>query len=138
MSEAEIKEIYDAKGNLIIRCWYKDGKLHRENGPAWIEYDENGKVIEERWYQMGRLHREDGPAIIKYFLNEKVKNEVWYKDDLLHREDGPAWIEYDIDGGIIEKSYYVRGTKLSEKLFIKYRGINDIIKEHQKERRISL
>lgn len=41
----------------IIR-WYKEGVLHRENGPA-IE----AGVGFEAWYVNGKLHREDGPAV---------------------------------------------------------------------------
>ena len=38
--------------------WYKNGKLHREDGPA-IERADGYK----KWYKNGKLHREDGPAI---------------------------------------------------------------------------
>jgi len=38
--------------------WYRNGKLHREDGPA-IEYNYGTKY----WYRNGKLHREDGPAI---------------------------------------------------------------------------
>lgn len=38
--------------------WYKNGELHRENGPAYI--DKNGTKV---WYQNGLRHREDGPAV---------------------------------------------------------------------------
>ena len=38
--------------------WYRDGKLHREDGPA-IEYVNGTKL----WYRDGKCHREDGPAI---------------------------------------------------------------------------
>ena len=38
--------------------WYKDGILHREDGPA-VEYTDGTK----QWYRDGKLHREDGPAV---------------------------------------------------------------------------
>jgi hypothetical protein len=60
--------------------WYKDGQLHRNDGPA-ITFS-NGTVM---WYKDGKLHREDGPAI--YF---PLGVEMWYMHGLLHREDGPA------------------------------------------------
>lgn len=60
------------KNGLIIdeintKRWYKDGKLHREDGPA-VEYVDG----ERRWLKNGYLHREDGPAVeccntIKYW-----------------------------------------------------------------------
>jgi hypothetical protein len=40
-------------------CWYFDGLLHREDGPAFIRSDGS-----EIWYREGVFHREDGPAII--------------------------------------------------------------------------
>jgi hypothetical protein len=40
------------------KVWYKNGKLHREDGPA-IEWAHGTK----EWYLNGKLHREDGPAV---------------------------------------------------------------------------
>ena len=39
-------------------CWYKDNKLHKENGPA-VECDNGDKY----WYKNGKLHRDNGPAV---------------------------------------------------------------------------
>jgi len=56
--------------------YYKDKKmtiLHRLDGPAMVT-DHDG--TEEVWYKDGKLHREDGPAIIYgngqeyYYLND--------------------------------------------------------------------
>lgn len=38
--------------------WHKDGKRHREDGPA-AEYADGDRY----WYQHGKFHRDDGPAI---------------------------------------------------------------------------
>ena len=65
--------------------WYKDGKLHREDGPAVII----GSIRQE-WYRNGELHREDGPAVI-----DGNNYQVWYRNGELHREDGPAIIDGD-------------------------------------------
>lgn len=53
--------------------WFKDGLLHREDGPAveWFNVD-------KWWYIDGKLHREDGPAIeyysgyILWYINGKT------------------------------------------------------------------
>lgn len=37
--------------------WYKDGILHREDGPA-VEFATGTKA----WFENGRMHRTDGPA----------------------------------------------------------------------------
>ncbi|SDF64528.1 hypothetical protein SAMN04244560_01013 [Thermoanaerobacter thermohydrosulfuricus] len=140
MEEDKIRQkvVYWPNGSIRREAWYKGSWLHRENGPAWIEYTEDGRIIEERWYKNNKLDRDDGPAIIKYYPNGRKKLEVWYKGNFLHREDGPAWIEYDINDNIIEKRYYLKDGKIPEELFMKYKGINDIIKEQRMKRRISL
>ena len=38
--------------------WYKNGKRHRETGPA-VELSNGYKY----WYKNGMFHREDGPAV---------------------------------------------------------------------------
>ena len=59
------------------RCWFLNGKLHREDGPA-VELA-NG---EKFWYMNDKLHREDGPAIEKsngiiyWYLNGKEYTEA--------------------------------------------------------------
>jgi len=93
----------DADG---AKRWYRDGKLHREDGPAiewasgtkeWCRDDklhrEDGPAVvhadgDKRWYRDGKLHREDGPAV--EWANGTKR---WYRDGKRHREDGPA-IEY--------------------------------------------
>jgi len=40
-----------------IEAWYKDGKFHREGGPAYRH--KNSQI----WYKDGKLHRLDGPAV---------------------------------------------------------------------------
>lgn len=47
----------DSRGNIM---WYKDlGKLHREDGPAYIRVDGS-----KAWFLNGKRHRLDGPALI--------------------------------------------------------------------------
>jgi hypothetical protein len=43
--------------------WTKDGKLSREDGPAYIKYKGFIPVV-EKWYHKGKLHRADGYAVI--------------------------------------------------------------------------
>ena len=83
--------------------WYdKDGRFHREDGPAIIYPDRT-----ERWYKNGEYHREDGPAVIDkdvqmWFLNGKLHRigkpaaiysdvaQYWFLNGKFHCEDGPA------------------------------------------------
>ena len=69
------------------RHWYRNGKLHRDDGPA-IEYADGSC----KWFRNGELHREDGPAV--EYANGSCE---WFLNDERHREDGPA-VEY-ADGG---------------------------------------
>lgn len=62
------QECYENNGN---KWWIKDGKFHREDGPA-KEYADGTK----EWFIEGKRHREDGPAI-EYADGRKV----WYKND---------------------------------------------------------
>lgn len=43
------------------KFWFKNGKLHKEDGPA-VEYYNGTK----EWHQNGELHREGAPAIETY------------------------------------------------------------------------
>lgn len=79
--------------------YYKDGLLHREDGPA-VE----GKDGSKEWYLNGNLHREDGPAV-EYADGSKE----WYLHGNRHRLDGPA-VEWK-DG---TKEWWINGEKLSK------------------------
>lgn len=68
--------------------WYKDGKLHRDDGPALEQVIVPGKPwVDKYWYQNGEFHRDDGPAV-----ECDDGSKTWYRHGVLHREDGPAHI----------------------------------------------
>jgi hypothetical protein len=88
--------IVDLEGN---KCWYKNDKYHREDGPA-IEWADGSKS----WYINGRLHRVNGPAC------ELVKgSKFWYINGQLHRVGGPAMEHADRS-----KDWYIRGQRHRE------------------------
>ena len=64
------------------KCWYKDGLIHREDGPAII-YKDGAQY----WYKNGKYHRDDGPAAIC-----RDGSQYWLKNGKYHRDDGPAII----------------------------------------------
>jgi len=43
-----------------VQRWYKDDKLHKEDGPAVVWADGT-----QEWWREGKLHREDGPAVVR-------------------------------------------------------------------------
>ncbi len=65
------------------KFWYKDDKLHREDGPA-AEYS-NGTIF---WLINDNLHREDGPAI-----EDSDGTKYWYINDIDITEEVVNWIK---------------------------------------------
>lgn len=60
-----------------LMTWMKEGKIHRDNLPAEVDYDEI------RYYQNGLLHRDGGlPAIIHIDGGKE-----WYLHGVLQRKD---------------------------------------------------
>lgn len=78
--------------------WYKEGRCHREDGPA-VERADGTKY----WLIEGEFHREDGPAV-----ERADGTKSWYIRGKLHREDGPA-VEW-ADG---TKHWYIEGKYYS-------------------------
>lgn len=62
------------------KTYYLNGKLHREDGPAY-EHPNGTK----EWWLDGQRHREDGPAKVT-----ARGSTSWYLNGKPHREDGPA------------------------------------------------
>lgn len=60
--------------------WYRNGQLHRDDGPA-IEAADGTK----EWYRNGQLHRDDGPAV-----EQADGTKKWYRNGQFHRDDGPV------------------------------------------------
>src|SRR6476620_10785044 len=80
----------------------RDGKRHREDGPAFEWPEKGGRA----WYIHRKLHREDGPAM------DGPLGKSWYFKGRKHREDGPA-VEW-ADG---RKEWYRHGQELTEAEF---------------------
>jgi hypothetical protein len=87
------------------KCWYLNGKRHREDGPA-VEYSDGDKS----WWINGNLHREDGPAI-EYSDEDKY----WYLDGkrLTEQQHKAATSKPTCEGKIVEidgKKYELMGV----------------------------
>ena len=86
---ARMVNVYDAMINFghdvkivnSIICWYRNGKLHRVNGPARVD-----RLGNSEWYRDGLLHRDGGPARVL------LTGREWYQNGVLHCDDGPAMI----------------------------------------------
>ena len=79
--------------------WFKEGKYHREDGPA-IEYANGDK----EWYKEGKLHREEGPACEYYDGTKKY----WLKDVYYSSEKGfkQALAKLNKDKPVIKEKVY--------------------------------
>ena len=79
-----------------IEGWYRDGKRHREDGPAAVydpTHNSEGRI--EVWCRNGKIHRVDGPAtVFDPARNPEGRIEEWWRNGEVHREDGPA-VVYD-------------------------------------------
>lgn len=88
-----------------INYFNKNGKLHREDGPAIIR--SNGTKV---WYANGKRHRGDGPAVV-----QSSGHKEWYYNGKLHREDGPAIIwQNRMKHWYINDKYCGKGDEPSE------------------------
>ncbi|MFL9610951.1 hypothetical protein ACKF11_12770 [Methylobacillus sp. Pita2] len=87
--------------------WYKNGLMHRDNGPA-VELVTTGGDIRKSWYRNGLRHRTDGPAH-QVTREDGVEFEMYYQNDVLHRTDGPAMTIMDAAGNTISAEYRVQG-----------------------------
>ena len=88
------------------QCYYLNGKLHREDGPALVI-----PYVKKAWYLNGKLHRIDGPA-----EEWDWGTKYWYLNGELHREDGPA-IEYSIEYADGKKRWFLNGKEYTKNKF---------------------
>lgn len=102
--------------NKKLKCeeYYKNGKLHNLNGAASIEYYSNGHFEYKAYYQDGKLHNDNGFAKIEYYYNGSVKYASCYFNGKRHRDNGPARIEYNKDGKVVYSSYYINDKKITQ------------------------
>lgn len=68
---------YDMISGYVKEFWAKNGRLHRDDGPAVIYTDGS-----EEWWSNGRLHRDNGPAII----HKNGYKAWWQNNKLLHHQ----------------------------------------------------
>ena len=80
---------YEPSGEVASEYHYLNSKLHRTDGPAFIEYwpsysnyPQLEKMVEiEEWYLNGLRHRTNGPARIKRYKTGVISSQKWYLHD---------------------------------------------------------
>jgi hypothetical protein len=110
-----LRDIDQDTGVIVMETHRLNGRLHRapSEGPAYI-LRERGTVF-ERYYWKGRLHRENGPAWIHYDEDTGVRFvEDYYRHGLSHRDpdDGPSLVVRSDDGRVIMEEAYCFNDKL--------------------------
>lgn len=88
--------------------YYQYGQLHRENGPAYIEYNSYGvKVRKEIYYIEGKKSNRNGPAVIEYNNEGAITcTEYWIDGVLGHPDPNHYSIHQFIAAGYISNEYW--------------------------------
>lgn len=71
---------------IRVELFFKDGKTHREDGPARIYTDTNSM----EWWVDGIRHRLDGPAV--FFTSPYNGNNLYYYIDGEPYKEQDYWI----------------------------------------------
>ena len=94
--EPEIKSTPTRRRDGVVEWRTARRVLHRVGGPAVIR---PGPKFEE-WYQHGKLHREDGPAIIDYYGSQYwFLNGKRHRTDgpaVVHHDGTLQWYEHGV------------------------------------------
>ncbi|MFW5794458.1 MAG: hypothetical protein ACOCV1_03135 [Bacillota bacterium] len=77
-------KFYDDINGIIY--YMKDGKYHREDGPAYIHKKSFAHLEHFTWYNNGKVHRIDGPAI-RFFSKNNNGKQFWVFGSLLSEEN---------------------------------------------------
>lgn len=72
----------DTERKLIFgEAYYRDGLLHSDDGPAWIEKNKDEQIVACFWWCRGQLHRLDGPACERY-SPDSFPNKAWWVNNI--------------------------------------------------------
>ena len=88
-----------------------------EEGKSKIDYKKL-PITKEVYYKNNKIHRDNGPSIIEYYDNGNKEREYYYKDGKQHNDKGPGFISYNEDGSIKNKTYWLNGKKVKDVLQI--------------------
>lgn len=107
----ELHDLLREGEGFIAEVWRNDrGEVHRLDGPARIIRDKNGNVDREEWWKNGLLHREDGPAIVTNYQSGAFGYcHKWFREGRLHRERGPAIIDVGEQGYPLRQEWHQNG-----------------------------
>jgi hypothetical protein len=75
-----------ADDGTVTECYFQDGKLHRDGGPAVTERKADGSTT-EKYYRNGELFRPDAPTpvIVERNVSKDSKTERYARDGKVYR-----------------------------------------------------
>lgn len=75
------KSFYEGGGKKLFLERNFDGEYDSMGGKAaFVAWHENGQMLVQEWYKDGKYHREAGPAVIEYAEDGQVKAEKYFLD----------------------------------------------------------
>lgn len=98
----------------------------------------NGIIRHKIWSEENKIHRENGPAWIEYYVTGNVKTKAYFFNGVLHREDGPAVKKYTPDGKMYSPEYYLNGERVSKEAVEEYRKIHSLLKKTKESKKVKL
>jgi hypothetical protein len=104
--------VYSKDGK--VKKWYKNGILHRDEGPADIFITNTSKRFS--YYKDGEFHRIGAPASI-YIVDGIVCELVYYLNGKEHNPVGPSYIYYHSRG--VDTEYFFNDVPINKDLFFK-------------------
>lgn len=95
------------KNGVLKKIVYhnKNGDIHKEDGPARLDYDDKGNLLLECWYRNSNFYRIGGPAYTRFYENGNPKYELWLNEKSVQIKE----IEYD-EYGNKEESWKNNGA----------------------------
>lgn len=124
------------KNPINVKVYNYYGNLSNGNKPAVIKFNYKGEVI-LKYYKNGFLHRINGPAFVLYvnftkkligsvYVNGRyVMHKDWYINGKRHSSTGLSEITYDFNG-TVNRFFDINGKFFTEERF--FNNYNSLIK----------
>jgi hypothetical protein len=89
IDEIYTRKVTEDFNNLrhTVTYYNEDDEIHRLYNPAIITYDKSGKEVCMEWRMNGKLHRVDGPAKLEFKPWKEYQDALyawWYRNDQHH------------------------------------------------------
>ncbi len=105
--------VNNADGGLARTAVFIDGQLQSiDDEPCIITFRCDGNADGHYWYKENKLHREDGPAVIVWLSSGETISR-WFNDGKLHNARGPAVVA-ELDDGTVSVQHYANGVHIED------------------------